>query len=336
MEGDQGVSYEFKTYPDREMLAMDLANQIAGELRAALSHQDRAALAVPGGTSPGPVFDALCAADLDWDRVDVLLTDERWVPESSERSNTRLLRERLLVERAAAARYLPLYAEAAGPEERLAELADAIAPALPLAVVMLGMGADLHTASIFPGADKLDEALHDEAPILLPIILTAGFDPIWFGRGQDAQGAYRTVWVGRDNVIGYPDHYVQSTERHPMEYLCEKLTDMGWNKGTIGVEMDNYYYSAAAHRSLTANLSEAQFTDTTGLVNWQRAIKSDKEIEYMRRAARIVEAMHKAIVEKAEPGLPKNELVAEIYRTGVLGADGHWGDYTAIVPMALG
>ena len=85
MEGDQGVSYEFKTYPDREMLAMDLANQIAGELRAALSHQDRAALAVPGGTSPGPVFDVLCAADLDWDRVDVLLTDERWVPESSER-----------------------------------------------------------------------------------------------------------------------------------------------------------------------------------------------------------------------------------------------------------
>ncbi|SDE88708.1 6-phosphogluconolactonase [Salipiger thiooxidans] len=169
MEGDQGVSYEFRTYPDREMLAMDLANQIAGELRAALSHQDRAALAVPGGTSPGPVFDALCAADLDWDRVDVLLTDERWVPESSERSNTRLLRERLLVERAAAARYLPLYAEAAEPEERLAELAGAIAPALPLAVVMLGMGADMHTASIFPGADKLDEALHDEAPILLPM-----------------------------------------------------------------------------------------------------------------------------------------------------------------------
>ncbi len=161
------TAYELREYPDREMLAMDLANQIAGELREALSHQDRAALAVPGGTSPGPVFDALCAARLDWDRVDVLLTDERWVPESSDRSNTRLLRERLLTDRAAAARYLPLYADADTPEEKLADLAAAIVPSLPLAVVLLGMGADMHTASIFPGADKLAEALAPNAPTLL-------------------------------------------------------------------------------------------------------------------------------------------------------------------------
>ncbi|WP_417724939.1 6-phosphogluconolactonase [Salipiger sp.] len=163
------MSYEFRDYPDREMLAIDLANVIAGELRAALGHEERVALAVPGGTSPGPVFDALCAADLDWSRVDVLLTDERWVPETSERSNTRLLRERLLVDRAAAARLLPLHADAEAPEGRLDELAAAIAPVLPLAVVLLGMGADRHTASIFPGADKLDEALAPDAPILLPM-----------------------------------------------------------------------------------------------------------------------------------------------------------------------
>ena len=98
-----------------------------------------------------------------------MLTDERWVPESSERSNTRLLRERLLTNRASAARLLPLYAEADTPEERLAGLADDIAPALPLAVVLLGMGADMHTASIFPEADKLEEALSNDAPILLPM-----------------------------------------------------------------------------------------------------------------------------------------------------------------------
>lgn len=161
------MTYDLQTYPDREMLAMDLANKLAGDLRTILTHEDRVVLAVPGGTSPGPVFDVLCAANLDWDRVDVMLTDERWVPEDSDRSNTRLVRERLLVDRAAKARMLPLYVPAHEPEEVLAELETQIANELPLAVVLLGMGTDMHTASIFPGADKLNEALADDAPVLL-------------------------------------------------------------------------------------------------------------------------------------------------------------------------
>ena len=163
------MSYDLQTYPDRDMLAMDLANKIAGDLRSILTHEDRAVLAVPGGTSPGPVFDVLCAADLDWSRVDVMLTDERWVPEDSARSNTRLIRERLLTERAAKARMLPLYMPAHEPEEVLAELESQIADEMPLAVVLLGMGTDMHTASIFPGADKLSGALASDAPILLPM-----------------------------------------------------------------------------------------------------------------------------------------------------------------------
>ena len=163
------MSYKFVEYADREMLALDLANLIAGELRTALSQSDNASLAVPGGTSPGPVFDDLCAVDLDWDRVNVMLTDERWVPESSERSNTRLLRERLLTDKAAAANLLPLYAPYDTPEEGLGELAKGIEAQLPLSVVLLGMGADMHTASIFPEADKLDEALAPNAPVLLPM-----------------------------------------------------------------------------------------------------------------------------------------------------------------------
>lgn len=161
------MNYDLQTYPDRDMLAMDLANKLAGDLRSILTHEDRVVLAVPGGTSPGPVFDVLCAADLDWDRVDVMLTDERWVPEDSDRSNTRLIRERLLVNRAANARMLPLYVPAHEPEEVLAELESLIAEELPLAVVLLGMGSDMHTASIFPGADQLDAALDHHAPVLL-------------------------------------------------------------------------------------------------------------------------------------------------------------------------
>ncbi|WP_417524730.1 6-phosphogluconolactonase [Marinovum sp.] len=158
---------EFIDYPDREMLVIDVANKLAGELRAALEHEDRVLMAVPGGTTPGPIFDDLCAADLDWSRVDVMLSDERWVPEDSERSNTRLLRERLLVERAAAARLVPLYLPGKTPEDRLAELEADIAPRLPIQVLLLGMGADMHTASLFPGADQLAEALDPRAPALM-------------------------------------------------------------------------------------------------------------------------------------------------------------------------
>lgn len=163
------MTYEFVEYADRDMLTLALANRIAGELRTALSQRDMATLAVPGGTSPGPVFDDLCAVDLEWDRVNVMLTDERWVPETSDRSNTRLLRDRLLTNKAASANLLPLYADYPTPEEGLGALAEGIKAQLPLSVVLLGMGADMHTASIFPEADKLDEALSPGAPVLLPM-----------------------------------------------------------------------------------------------------------------------------------------------------------------------
>ena len=149
-------------YPDAEMMMMQLADTLAGELKNALLVQDHVSFAVPGGTTPGPIFDSLCAVDLDWSRVHVMLTDERWVPETSDRSNTRLLRQRLLIENAAVAQYVPLYADAETPEEKLPALAEALTPELPLSVVLLGMGADMHTASIFPGADQLDLALNGD------------------------------------------------------------------------------------------------------------------------------------------------------------------------------
>jgi ectoine hydrolase len=158
-------------------------------------------------------------------------------------------------------------------------------------------------------------------------------EPIWFGRGQDANGAKRTAYLAHDNIIGYPDHYVQSTERHPMDFLSGIIAERGWNRGTIAVEMDNYYFSAAAYLSLVKHLPNAKFQDALSLVNWQRAVKSQTEIEYMKAAGRIVEAMHQRIVEKVEPGIRKNDLVAEIYDAALRGVDGLGGDYAAIVPL---
>jgi 6-phosphogluconolactonase len=153
-------------YADAEMMMMRLADILASELKQTLLTHDRASFAVPGGTTPGPIFDNLCSVDLDWSRVDVMLTDERWVPESSDRSNTRLLRGRLLVNRAAEARLIPLYADADTPEDKLDDLTAGLAPLLPLSVVLLGMGADMHTASLFPDADQLELGLTGDDPLV--------------------------------------------------------------------------------------------------------------------------------------------------------------------------
>jgi ectoine hydrolase len=166
------------------------------------------------------------------------------------------------------------------------------------------------------------------------VIVTHEGEPVWWGRGMDALGARRTVFMEDDCIRGYDDSYVQNPEKHPMEDLSALLSEMGLEQARIGVEMDNYYYSARAHDTLKSKLPKATFMDATALVNWERAVKSEREIEYMERAARIVEEMHVRILEVAVPGMRKNDLVAEIYATGIRGAHGFWGDYPAIVPMA--
>lgn len=167
------------------------------------------------------------------------------------------------------------------------------------------------------------------------VVLSLEGEPVWFGRGQDSNGAKRTCTMSHDNIIGYPDHYVQSTERHPMDYLAGQLEARGLNGLPTGVEMDNYWFTAAAFLSLQSHLPKAQLKDATGLVNWQRAVKSEQELEYMRTAGKLVERMHQRIVDTIEPGIRKCDLVADIYDASLrydesLGAG---GDYPAIVPL---
>ncbi|MBC6438416.1 MAG: 6-phosphogluconolactonase [Rhodobacteraceae bacterium] len=164
-------------YPDRELMLLDVANQLAGELADCLRRQKTACFCVPGGSTPGPVFDVLSEQALDWNRVSVILNDERWVPESHPRSNTRLLRERLLVSRAAVACLVPLCHPAATPEGGIDSLIAGVREHLPISVLLLGMGADMHTASLFPGADRLAEALAPDAPILMPMRAASAGEP---------------------------------------------------------------------------------------------------------------------------------------------------------------
>lgn len=179
-------------YPDADFLFLRLADRIAGELADFLRREGRASFCVPGGTTPGPVFDTLSGVDIDWSKVAVFLNDERWVGEDSPRSNTRLLRERLLRDKAAAATLVPLYAPADQPEDRLEALAEGLRPHLPISVLLLGMGADMHTASLFPGADRLAEALAPDAPPLMALRADAAGEPRITLTAPVLRSAFRT------------------------------------------------------------------------------------------------------------------------------------------------
>ena len=152
-----------QTYPDRDTLMRGLAELVADQLRAAHASKDHATLAVPGGTTPGPFLAALSEADLAWDAIRVLPTDERMVSETSSRSNARLIHETLLQNAAAAAHFVGLH------QPLLGNLTERIEGILPIDVLVLGMGDDMHTASLFPGAPELEAALADDAPVLMEI-----------------------------------------------------------------------------------------------------------------------------------------------------------------------
>jgi len=165
------------------------------------------------------------------------------------------------------------------------------------------------------------------------VIIPPTGEPIWWGRHMDMLGGRRTCWMALDNILGYGDHYVQSTQVHPMQDLAQTLKERRLDRGRIGVEMENYYYSAKAHEVLSTELSSARLIDATGLVNWQRLVKSDAEIGFIRKAARISEKVTQVALERAEPGVHKNDLVADIIHAGITGVGDDWGDYPAIVPL---
>ena len=116
------------------------------------------------------------------------------------------------------------------------------------------------------------------------VIVPPAGNPVWFGRGQDAAGAQRTSWLPDADIVGYPDHYVQSTERHPMDFLAGVLAERGLDRlahrrrdGQLLVLRRRLREPAARPARTPAS------PDATGLVNWQRAVKSPTEIGYMRR-----------------------------------------------------
>jgi 6-phosphogluconolactonase len=149
-------------FADRLTLGDTLAKDIASKLDAAVKARGKASIAVSGGSTPKLLFAVLAEQEIEWSKISVTLVDERWVDESSDRSNAALVKKHLISHEAHVATFLPLF-DAAHADDVDAALADVgkrvDALGKPFDVVVLGMGPDGHTASFFPGGDHLAQAL---------------------------------------------------------------------------------------------------------------------------------------------------------------------------------
>ncbi|HET7626897.1 MAG TPA: M24 family metallopeptidase [Bacillales bacterium] len=167
----------------------------------------------------------------------------------------------------------------------------------------------------------------------LLVVLKEEHQPYWIGRRQDANGAKLTTWLDEHHIIYYPDDYVQSKIKHPMDFVTGILRSWGRHRDRIGFEMDNYYFTGRCYEQIKIGIPDARILDTTTLVNEVRMIKSHKEIAYMRNAARIVEKAMDTGVKAIRAGERENEVVAKIYHAQLSGTEQFGGDYPAIVPL---
>lgn len=166
------------------------------------------------------------------------------------------------------------------------------------------------------------------------VLLAEAEAPIWWGRGIDAPGARRTVWMEKEQIVGYGDDYVHNPPAQAGAHLAETLAQVGGGGALhIGYESETCYFTPATLRAVQAGLAGATWHDADGLVNWQRAIKEEGEIACMRKAGQLVAAMHEAALAAAAEGAPRHRIAAAVMHAGVAGVEGIWGDYPAIVPL---
>ena len=238
MSNDLSARIQRNEFADPAALAQALASSVADDLRTALQERQVASLALSGGNTPKAFMRALSKQSLDWSQVVVTLVDERWVAEDNARSNAALLRENLLQGQAAAARFLPLHRDTTTPEEALDALErDLAALPSPFDAAVLGMGNDGHTASFFPGGDRLADALDPDSTLrvlpmrapgagepritlTLPTLLAARHLYLHI-EGVEKQAVLAQALVGTDAGAGYPIRAVLRHARSPLAtYWC--------------------------------------------------------------------------------------------------------------------
>ena len=200
------------SFADAEQMAGALAEAIALHLRQGIATGNQAALVVSGGTTPAPLFRRLRRLELPWERVWITLADERWVEPEHEASNERQVRALLLRDRAGTATFVPLKngaTTARGGEEECCRALRRIPR--PFDVVVLGMGTDGHTASLFPGAERLDLALAPDARDCLAI--------------TPAQGLYERITLTLPTLLSARQIFLHLTGQEKERALRQAMAD---------------------------------------------------------------------------------------------------------------
>ncbi|SMX63161.1 M24 family metallopeptidase [Brevibacterium aurantiacum] len=158
-----------------------------------------------------------------------------------------------------------------------------------------------------------------------------------FMRDMDARGAMHTSWLPPEDIVGYPERYVQRPHIHPFDWVSFALRQR-WevaraSSSPVGVEMDSHFFSPRAFRSLVNGVPEWRLVDSFELVNWIRAIKSPAEVALMHKAAEVTTESMNAALATIGDGVAQNEVAAEIAAAQARGRGSAWGDYPAIVPL---
>ncbi len=158
-------------------------------------------------------------------------------------------------------------------------------------------------------------------------------EPMWFGRMQDSNGARITTWLSEDSIVGYPDEYVQSRYTHTMVFVANVLKEQGWKGKSLGVEMDNYWFSARMLLTLQAELPGLDVRDATNLVNWVKTVKSEAELRYMREAAVICKNVMDVAIDHIAAGVREKNVAGLVAGAQITGTDEYGGDSPAIFPI---
>lgn len=146
-----------------------LASTVEVELNNAIKNRGLATFVIPGGTTPKPFFNIIRDSDIEWEKITIFPTDERWVSMENSRSNARLIQRELLTGRASKANFVTLYKKNKTLDQGASLLAENISNYLPIDVLVLGMGVDMHTASLFPGSPGLALAQSMNAAEVVPV-----------------------------------------------------------------------------------------------------------------------------------------------------------------------